>query len=162
MARLTHSLGWAMATAVVLAAVALFSLSVRSGAPAAGDPPRPSVAAEVRQWKQAGGSRQVNVLQADFVAMKAAASRDDATMARSCVHLLADVKAAQLLAPIPDAIAENDWAHALTSYAQGATDCAQGAVAHDYPRVIRASNEFTQGTADVDKVAARLLTISGG
>ncbi len=131
--------------------------------PAHGQPPDPALASRVAAWVSGGGSDDLTALGKDFAELESAANADDLEkMSAGCDHLLADVKAAQEYDPIPDALAEKDWANALSLYAAGATDCATGARQQDVDLITQASDEIVEGSGNLNKVTARLKDISGG
>jgi hypothetical protein len=128
----------------------------------AADPPDPATAQAVAQWVTGSGAADLKALGADFTELEAAANAADMPrMGAGCDALLVDVQAAQAHEPIPDALAEKDWANALSLYEQGAADCAKGAKTQDFSLIADASDEIIKGSADLDNVTARLKIISG-
>ncbi len=126
------------------------------------DPPDPALAQAVAKWVTGGGEADLTKLGTDFKSLEDAANASDLPqMSASCQQLQGDVQTAQKYAPIPDAAAQKNWASALALYARGAADCVSGADASNSQMLTKASHEITAGSAELDKVTARLAAIAG-
>jgi len=152
------------AGAIFLAVTTLGAVGTAASAAAAsaGKPPDPALARAVAAWVSGGGESGLDALGSDFSTLEAAANASDlARMSAGCDRLRSDVEMAQQYEPIPDSQAQHDWALALASYARGATDCVAGADTSNANLMTRASSEITSGSAQLDKVTARLNEIAG-
>jgi hypothetical protein len=166
--------GRALALGAALVAVATFGVLGVSGVAVAAsaptvtvsgariDPPDPALALAVARWVKGGGQADLTALGTDFSALEDAANANDLPqMSASCQQLHSDVEQAQKYKPIPDQKAQTFWANALAQYARGATDCIAGADGSNATLMTKASTEITAGSAQLDKVTARLAEIAG-
>jgi hypothetical protein len=108
----------------------------------------------VKDWVLGGGTDQMSKLTDDFTAV----GDKTVDLRTGCVAIQQDVESAQAYPPIPDALAQADWAASLAAFARGATDCISGVDTHSSTVIRRATSEFQQGnvklTATIDRLNA--------
>lgn len=159
-----RALLWATTGAAVVLFTAGCGSSNTGAGPAAVVSAAPSPAAStggpaIGTWSAGGGLTHVKNIQADAVAVgQAAASGDSGAVAQACRTMLVHVDSAQEYGPIPDAEAQQHWSKALLWYGQSAQHCidADGRAS----AMARSTVEVTQGTTEVEAVAARLGKIA--
>ena len=113
-------------------------------------------------WYRSGGKALIDTIRADNTAIRNAADNKDSTGLRhACDQLLADARAANNYAPIPDNQAQPHWANSLPLIIKGAFDCA-GSFLPGYNDLLSTGvEEMNDGVTELNLVVTRINALLG-
>ena len=112
-------------------------------------------------WYVGGGRALLTAIGQDSTNIGSAASNADETaLSTACIGLEVDVVKAQAYSPLPESATQTEWAAALTSYSDAASDCAAGIASQDSSLLSRSGDELTAGTSAVDVITARIKELN--
>jgi hypothetical protein len=119
--------------------------------------PTLSQADQLQAWFDGGGTALVHSLSADLTPMgKDAKAQDLGALSADCTTFGGDVDAAVAYKPIPDRVAQEHWAAALSDFKAAASSCTSGAAAGDQAMLDQYSSELGAGTAEVTLAVTRV------
>jgi hypothetical protein len=122
----------------------------------------PSMAEQMHDWGNNGGSETLTTLVDDLSAVEDDSDPVDLDGLRdSCSTLTADIEAAQQEDPVPDPATNKRWKLALEHLGNSATACSTGAVSGDQTQFDLMASEMDIGIKHLDAVNKRVDEIMG-
>jgi hypothetical protein len=158
-------LGVLAVAGVVVVAVASGNSSGGGDGPAgAGGAPGATVpTGAVQEWYVGGGQQHLTTVGRDATGVSDdAAAGDTVSLGSDCATLLADVQAAQVYRPIPDAAAQQHWSRALDLFAQASADCADGTTGNDAALLASSRRELAAGSTELDAATGKVDALTAG
>jgi hypothetical protein len=108
-------------------------------------------------WRSGGGLDHMNSMVGDLNRMaNAGKNADPVAMNQACLAEQNDVEAAQAYAPIPDGIAQQHWAEALTQLARATADCRAATSTMNADLMNQSAAEIKAGNTEMVALTTRL------